>query len=116
MLKEASLFFHYLGVVGNGKKLSNGGSGKKKFPSGGSAAAAEHPEKQPMDLSSMMPPTSMSSGTLWSHPSSFAQQQHYPFVRSSASSLASSNPISDQHHFVDYESVDPYMVVLSCLD
>ena len=80
-------------------------SKKNKFPS-------EHSEK-PMDLSNMMPPTSVSSGTLWSHPGSSNFGPSNMTVRSSGSSVT--NPISEQHYFLPagpqgeiYD--DPYMV------
>jgi hypothetical protein len=85
-----------------------GGGGKKatkkvpKYP--------EHPEK-PMDLSSMIPATSVSSSAA---AASFMMQSHnnFPPASSSARSASSaSNPISDQQHqqyFGDYD--DPNMV------
>ena len=62
-----------------------------------------------MDLSNMMPPTSVSSGTLWSHPGSGSGSNFT--VRSSGGT----NPITEQHYFLPggpqgeiYD--DPYMV------
>lgn len=58
----------------------------------------EHLDKQPMDLSGKMPPTSMSSGTLWSQ----------PMGHQSASSIPSS--IDFPPVVGEFEMVDPYMV------
>ena len=80
----------------------------------------EHPEK-PMDLSNMVPPTSVSSGTLWSHPgSNFLTSNNGTASRSSADrssasmANASSNPIGEQHYFLPPQGQeiydDPYMV------
>ena len=82
----------------------------------------EHPEK-PMDLSNMMPPTSVSSGTLWSHPAggNFLTSNNGTASRSSdrssasmANASGSSNPIGEQHYFLPPQGQeiydDPYMV------
>ena len=79
----------------------------------------------------MVPPTSMSSGTLWSHPGSSnvgldrgssGNFNPHPFNTTrlesnsaGSGSVVTTNPISDQHYFGvgDYESsnaADPYMV------
>ena len=96
----------------NANIVKKGSTSSKKIPK-----FPEHPEK-PMDLSSMVPPTSaVSSGTLWSHPSSNFHQQHQQQPQRSGSS-ASSNPISEHHPLHYYTAAgdfdDPYMVIDCC--
>ena len=96
----------------NNISSSSSKKSKKKQPQD-----VHHQSEKPMDLSNMVPPTSVSSGTLWSHPGS--GNFNGSTVRSSGSSAAnasgSANPISEQHYFHSqgpgsemYD--DPYMV------
>lgn len=91
-----------MGCIQGEKNVKKGGGNSRKVPK-----FPDHPEK-PMDLSNMMPPTSASSGTLWSHPQmppSSSSNFHIPPVRASS---AASNPISDQHYYGDMD--DQYLV------